>query len=358
MTEPTTAAGSSPLTSLLEAIGPRARRRGEPRTTITVAAAGCAVAVMGVLLIAGDAGVGDGDGGFNRWPGTILAALVVVGGVLAMRTVTRGPVASAGTIAVLLGLPVLVGLATFDTGSFPPFSIDSLLMVTTAGWLVAYVVGPGKGRPAFLGAGLVGAWLSVLQITEQPFSILSFFGLFAEMDDDAFFGAAFRTPDFFVIGLLSLAIGLSYGLATRWLDTRGHHGVATPFAVATIPAVLLGVASLADDLGASVTGLLLVVAGVALAHQGATLGRRATCWIGGLTVVTGVLTVIADAAKSAATAGLLLLLIGLCVVWASQLAHDHLDEPPDIQLSGGIRPFRRPKPHPAPTPKSASESRS
>jgi hypothetical protein len=341
MSEPAAAASPSPLANLLEAIGPRGRRRGEPRTTIVTAAAGCALAVLGVLLVSGDAGIGDGDGGFNRWPGTVLAALVVLGGVLALRTVAKGPVATAGAVAVAVGIPVFVGFATFDANSFPPFSIDAILMVTTAGWLVAYVTGPGKGRPVFLGAGLVGAWLAVLQVTEQPFSILSFFGLFADMDDDAFFGATLRTPDFFVIGLLSLAIGVAYGLATRWLDTRGHHGVATPFAVATIPAVLIGVGSLGDDLGATLTGLLFVVAGVALAHQGATLGRRATCWIGGLTVVGGVVTVVGDAADSAATGGLLLMLIGLVVVWASHLAHERLQEPSETQLTG-IRPFRRP----------------
>jgi hypothetical protein len=346
MSDPSTSVGPEqrPLTALLESIGTRARRRGEPRTTISVAGAGCALAVLGVLLVSGDAGFGDG-GGFNRWPGTILAALVVLGGLLAMRTVARGPVGTAGAVAVFLGLPVLAGFVTLDPDSFPPFSVDGILVITTVGWLAAYVAGPGKGRPVFLGGGLVGVWLSVIQVTEQPFDFPFFvFGFMSFDSDDDFFGASIHEPDLFVIGIVSLAIGIAYGLATRWCDSRGHHGVATPFAVATIPAVALGIGAFGDDLGATVTGLLYVAAGVALAHQGATLGRRATSWIGALTIVNGVGMVVIDAARSPATAGLLLMLVGLCVVWASQLASERRHEPADTQLTGGVRPFRRPKP--------------
>lgn len=348
MTEATTATPSKPtLQGVIDSLGARARRRGEPRSTISVAGAGCAVAVLGVLLISGDAGAGDG-GGFNRWPGAVLSALIVLGGVLAMRTVPRGPVPTAGAVAVLLGIPALIGFTTFEA-KLPPFSPEAFLVLSTGGWLAAYLLGPGRGRPVFLGAALVGAWLSVVQLIEKPFDLFGMGFLvmgFADaegFEDEAFGFGGFHVPDLFVIGVLCLGIAVAYAAATRWCDSRGYRGIGTPFAVATIPALHLGLACLGDDLGATLTGLLFVAAGIALAHHGATLGRRATSWIGGLTVVSGVFVVVVDAVDSAATAGLLFMLIGLCTVWASQLVHTHTREPSDTQLTSGVRPFRGPR---------------
>ncbi|MDQ2647979.1 MAG: hypothetical protein M3Z03_00330 [Actinomycetota bacterium] len=351
MTETTVPASPKrSVATLLESLGVRARRRGEPRTTIAVAGAGCAIAVVGILLISVDSGFG--TGGFNRWPGLVLSALVVFGGLLAMRTVPRGPVATAGCVAVLLGIPTVVVFLTLSTNRFPPFSATSVLFLTTASWLAAYLVGPARGRTVLLGAALVGAWLTLIQVTEGPLDFfpmgLLLFGFNDSSDYDGgmeglSFVGGMSVPDLFVIGVLSLAIGVAYALATRWLDSRDYRGAGTAFAVATIPAVQLGVAALADDLGAGLTGLLYTVAGVALAHQGATLGRRATSWIGGFMVLNGIAVIVIEAADSAATAGLLLMLVGLCTVWAAHLAHTHFGEPADTQLSRGVRPYRKPR---------------
>jgi hypothetical protein len=337
---------------LLDSIGTRARRRGEPRATTSVAAAGCGVAIVGVLLISADTGIGDG-GDFNRWPGTLFAALVVIGGAFLARAFPKGPLATTGTVAIAVGLPVLIGFATFEP-SFPPFSPDAVLYLSTLGWLAAYVAGPTRGRPVLLGAALVGAWLSVLQLIEQPFNLLGI-GLFVfrfsassdgfgdDMGDDfgGPFGGGFHVPDVFVIGILSLGVALAYALMTRWLDGRRYSGAATPFALATIPALSVGLTGVSVELSAPITGVLYMVAGAALAHHGATLGRRATTWIGALAVANGAFFIVIDAVDSAASAGTLFLLIGLGTVAASTLVHARIGEPSDTQMSGGIRPFRR-----------------
>jgi hypothetical protein len=50
-----TAGAGTARSSLLDRLGPRATRRPQPRASIALAGAGCALAVAGVLTLAGDA---------------------------------------------------------------------------------------------------------------------------------------------------------------------------------------------------------------------------------------------------------------------------------------------------------------
>ena len=81
----------------------------------------------------------------------------------------RGPLATAGSVAAALGVPPLLFFLTVDTNELPPYSTEAILFVSTIAWLVTYAVGPGRGRPLFLGAGLIGLWASLLQLTEEVF---------------------------------------------------------------------------------------------------------------------------------------------------------------------------------------------
>src|SRR5690349_6145514 len=84
--------------SFLDSLGPRGLRRAEPRASIALAGAGCALAVVGVLVLAGDAGDGTG-GSFNRVPGVVLATVLVAIGALLMHQVREGALATAGSVA-------------------------------------------------------------------------------------------------------------------------------------------------------------------------------------------------------------------------------------------------------------------
>lgn len=360
MTEPL---GGAPAPSFLDSLGPRTSRRAEPRASIAIAGAGCALAVIGVLIVAGDTGVSDGD--LNRMPGLVLSAIVVAAGLVTLRATSQGAVATAGAVAAALGVPPLMFFLTWDRSGFPPYSTEGILIVSTLAWLGFYAVGPGRGRPFFLGAGLIGLWLTILQLSEQvfdaPFGFMTMMGGSAtarldggggyyegDLGGSGFGGSgfegspfggspfdrgSFQAPDITTLGLLSLGLGLVYLVACRGLDARGRHGIATPFAVATLPTLFAGTVFLADDLEQAGTGLLTLVIGAGLALHGAGGRRRATAWIGGALTALGLATFLADMTDDATIGGMLFMAGGIALVGAGHMIamafneHDEMDDP-------------------------------
>lgn len=350
MTEPL---GVVPATSFLDSLGDRGRRRAEPRASIAIAGAGCALAVLGALVVAGDTGASDGD--FNRVPGIVLSALIVAAGFFTLSAVRQGAMATAGAAAAALGVPPLMFFLTFNQDGFPPYSTDGILIVSTVAWLGAYAVGPGRGRPLFLGAGLIGFWFTVLQVTEKvfeaPFGLLG--GFRAGFDstgsegfdstggsgfDSGLDGPSFHMPDPTTIGLLSLGLGLAYLLVCRWLDKEGHHGAATPFALATLPALFAGTLFMADDLEQAGTGLLAMLLGAGLAFHGATVGRRATAWVGGAATAIGAAVFLGDMTDDATMAGMLFMAVGIGLVAAGHAIAAALSEPDEMAITIDVAP--------------------
>ena len=163
----------------LARLGARAGRRAEPRLWISLAGAGCALAVAGVVIISGDAQVGDeGFSDGSRVPGIILCLVVAAAGYVLLRLFTESPAATAGVTAIALAVPPLFYFLTFDGDGTPPWSAEGILALSALVWLVSYVVGPARGRPLLLGAGLFAVVLLAFQLTEEPFS--------AGLDEGAF----------------------------------------------------------------------------------------------------------------------------------------------------------------------------
>src|SRR5262245_1700450 len=100
--------------SFLDSFGDRGRRRPEPRTSVSLAGAGCALGIVGVLALAADTGLDDGSGDFTKVPGILLSALVIAIGYFVLATVRRGPVATAGAVAAALGVPAFTFFVTLD----------------------------------------------------------------------------------------------------------------------------------------------------------------------------------------------------------------------------------------------------
>jgi hypothetical protein len=332
-----------PPSSFLDSLGARASRRAEPRTSIAIAGAGCALAVLGVLIVAGDTGSSGGD--FNKVPGIVLSALVVAAGFFTLSSARQGAAATAGTVAAALGVPALVFFLTFDQDGLPPYSTDAILIVSTIVWLGAYLVGPGRGRPFFLGAGLIGAWFTLLQLTEDvfdfPFAAMGGWFAYAPTDElgpGAFGVPRFDAPDPTTLGLLSLGLGGVYMAATRRLDTRGRHGTATPFALAALPTLFAGTLLLSDDLEQAGTGLLLALLGASLAYHGSTVGRRATAWVGGGATALGAAVFLADMTDDATIGGMLFLAAGIGLVAGGHAAATALREPDEMAVTIGGPP--------------------
>jgi hypothetical protein len=343
--EPTRSSASPPARGFLDGLGPRGQRRSEPRIAIAVAGAGCALAVLGALIISIDSLDGDGDG-LNRWPGVLLSLALVIAGMVALSKAPETPIGTAGVVAAALGLPAFMVFVTLSETDLPPYDTTAVLVISTVAWVVAWAVGPGRGHPFFLGAGLLGAWWSALELIEglfsAPFTIVgAFFDAFSEpfapgadpFDpgfDGTFGPGSFvepSVPDATTVGLISLLFGIAYLVVGRRLDRAGRFGVGTPFAVATLPCLLLAVTSLADDLDVGGTGALLISLGALLAWHGATVGRRLTTWVGGAGVAIGVATLLSDVSDSALVIGMLYLAAGIGTVAVAHAVGQALSEP-------------------------------
>ena len=330
--------------SLPERLGPRAARRAEPRASIAVAGAGCVLAVIGVLIVSGDTGVGD-SGELNRWPGVILSAAVVALGWFVLANVRTGAVATGGAVAAALGVPPLMFFLTFDQEGLPPYSTEAILGVSTAAWLGAHLWGPGRGRPFFLGAGLLGLWALVLEVTEgvfdAPWGLLGGgWVAYSPTTEDGMLieegmgdASAMTAPDLMTMGMLTLVLGVAYLVIARVLDGSGHHGTATPFAAATLPLLVTAPLLLADDLDTAGTGLLLAAIGAALALNAAASLRRLTTWAGGALVALGVAVFLTEMTDDATVGGMLFLAAGIALVFAGHAYAAARNEPDEMAVT-------------------------
>ena len=359
MTEPQAQQGS-----FLDGLGDRGLRRAEPRASISLAGAGCALGIVGVLVLAADTGLDDETGEFSQAPGVLLSLIVVALGYFVLAAAREGSLATAGTVAAALGVPAFMFFVTFDQDGFPPYNAEAILVVSAAVWLGSYALGPAKGRPFFLGAGLIALWFTVLELVENvfdsPFDGLSFFGSRASQSFEAtgdvidpetgeiissggdlgatsgFEEPTFDPPDPATIGMLSLAFGVAFLLLARWLDRQGRHGAATPLTFAALPCLFVGVAGLSADLEQAGTGVLLAAIGLALAWHGATVWRRATSWIGGAAMALGLAIFLADmAGDNATTGGMLFIAGGIAMVFGGHLLASVLDEPDELAITAG-----------------------
>jgi hypothetical protein len=342
----------------LARLGAWAGRRAEPRLWISLAGAGCALAVAGVVIISGDAQVGeDGFSDGSRLPGIILCLAVAAVGYALLHWFAETPAATAGVTAIALAVPPFFYFLTFDADGAPPWSAEAILALSAVVWLVSYVMGPARGRPLLLGAGLVAVVLLAFQFMEEPFST-GFEATFVDESpfapdeplpgEEPFPGDEFTSqgdePDPTTLGIISLVFGGAYLVSARLLDRRGFAGTATPFVVVSLAAIPAGIAFLGEDLEAAGAGAAAVVAGLAVAWVGARSGRRGSTVIGAGGVALGIVLIIADAMEDSSpmSIGIALLAAGGSVALAAQLLHMQTGESP--QMTPGPSVFGRPDP--------------
>jgi hypothetical protein len=342
----------------LARLGAWAGRRAEPRLWISLAGAGCALAVAGVVTISGDAQVGEDGFDGSRVPGILLCLVLAAAGYVLLHWFAESPAATAGVTAIALAVPPFFYFLTFDADGTPPWSAEGILALSALVWLVSYVMGPARGRPLLLGAGLVAVVLLAFQLTEEPFSA-GFETTFVDESpfapaepfpsdepfpgDDEFAGQG-DEPDPTTLGIISLVFGAAYLVAARLLDRRGFAGTATPFVVASLAAIPAGIAFLGEDLEQAGAGGAAIVAGLVVAWLGARGGRRASTVIGAGGVALGIVLIIADAMEesSPTSIGVALLIAGGAVALGAQLLHMQTGESP--QMTPGPSEFGRPGP--------------
>lgn len=363
--------GPSPTVSkpgwggLLERLGDRVARRAEPRLGIALAGVGTVVIFVGVLVWAGERAAGDPNTGTDSDTtlGVLLCAAVVAAGYALLFWFRRGPLATAGVVATVVGVPLALGFATLDTtpstSTEPdilyalPFSVDAIALVSIAAWLASYFWVPmARGRVFYLAASTLFLWLYVAEKAEAgsagylvtlPLNVLYFPFVYGFSE----FGEGPQLPEPTTIGIVSAILGLGYYAGAVVLDRQGRHGAATPFAVAGLVITAIAIGHLAGDLQAIGTGLVLMVLGTALALHGATQGRRVTTWGWAAAAGLGLVVVLADIFEdTAAGFGVVAILLGIAVILVGHLLTIRFAEPDE--MSGGPSRFTRPRPPTAP----------
>lgn len=322
-------------------LGERAVRRPVPRLGVSLAGAGIALAVVGVLVWGGDyltgphGGGGGGGSSSRRLLGVALSLAVVAAGYALVVLRRRGPLASAGVAASALGVPLLLGFLTFDTSaggrSALPFSLDAVVLVSVLVWLVSYLAVPGaRGHSSYLGLAAVAIWPYLVDKAEpSTFSLTPFLRVL--ISSDAFFGSQGADPDWTTVAVLSLFFGFGYYLAAGLLDRSGRPGPAVPLVVAGFLATATGIAAAAVNLHAIGTGILLIAVGVILAGYGARAGRRFTTWVWSAGVALGATMIIAKlAGHNDAAAGVSLIMAGAVLVLAGHVLAGALREPDEV----------------------------
>ena len=337
-------------------LGDRSIRRPEPRLGIGLAGVGMLMVVFGVVVWAGDhaARAASDDGEADTTLGIILSLVVIAAGMGLLFRFRSGPLANAGVVASALGVPLLMGFATFDdpatsssgfgdeaTPVFAlPFSIDAIALFSIAAWLVAYLWVPhARGRTFYLAATTVFTWLYLAEKVEEGaagyLALLPFSVFFRPLESVASeFGTEeefFSLPDAATIGWISLLVGLAYYGAAVALDRRGRRGAATPFLAVGAVVVPVGIAHLGGDLEAIGCGLLLVLVGSGLAYYGALQGRRFTTWGWCAGAALGVLLIAGDlSGDSSAAFGIAAILLGAGVIALAQVIASNLAEPDEM----------------------------
>ena len=259
---------------------------------------------------------------------------------------------------------------TFDENSFPPYSTEGILIVSTVRVAGRLRRRPGRGRPFFLGAGLIGFWFTILQLTEKvftaPFDLIGAFFFGSSESFDSTGSQIDPTTGEIIVGGGDFDSGGDFGVAptsptrppsaccrsasaspscssARWLDKTAATAPPPRSPSPPSPASFVGVVGLAPDLEAAGTGLLMVAIGLALAYHGATVWRRATTWIGGGVTALGLAIFLGDmAGDDATTGGMLFIAGGIGLVFAGHLIADAIDEPDEMLVTLGVAAVARP----------------
>lgn len=362
----------------LDRLGAWARRRSEPRLWVAIAGAGCLLGLTGLVVIAGDERAPQDGGDGSSTTGIVLFLLVVAAGYLLMYAFREAPAASAGVTAVVVGLPILMFFLTFDEDGGPPVDLEAVLGLSAVAWLLSYVVGPGRGRPLLLAAGLVFTWLFALQVVNEEALIGSLDEGFVVSFDDEIYEGGYDDDydgDYYddyeddgngidiepgddsgsgvtSLGVTSVIFGAGYLVASRLLDRRGFGGTATPFVVAGHIALPIGMAMLDEAVGTAGVGVLLAIAGGLVAWTGARSGRRATTIIGAAEFAIGLAVVVGDTMEDASPSsfGVTLFALGLAVVGLAHLLHLVTGEPSQTTPGPSSFPGRSRQPQPGAWP--------
>jgi hypothetical protein len=312
---------------VLAGLGERTRRRPEPRFTVGLAGAGMGLMFVGIVLWGGDYwahGLSHGLSTNRNLLGGALAAVVTVAGYIVTVTARRGPLTTAGVVAIGVGWPLTLGFMTLDVTNGPlPINFDAIFWVSVIAWLATYLWVPGaRGHTFFIFLAAQGFYTYVLvkNVTSSTFGL-------------DFGGSSGFVPRFHGLGTiaaLSFCFGVGYYVIAYALDRRGKHGPATALVYPAFNALASGIVAWGPDIHEAGVGVLAIVAGLAICWYGGRYGRRITCFAGAAGVVAGIFVLMDKATTDSTTAGVSFVFIGAALVVVAVLLARALREPDDM----------------------------
>ncbi|MDQ1520192.1 MAG: hypothetical protein QOI55_1265 [Actinomycetota bacterium] len=324
---------SAPPTIGANRSGWRAERRGTPWFGHAIAAGGGALVAIGVVAIGGDVYPNGSDD--PGWIGALLCLALIVVAAVALPRVPSA-VRSACVAAIAIAVPGGVGFIFFPgvngLGDVRPF-----FAVTIVLWLLAFVLGPTRGRTLFFGLALLLAFswalTEVADVGSAPFFVPPFASSFSSSLDsssgsgttqfgDSTAPSPFVTetskPNWGEMGGVAGGFAAVYLLGVVLLDARGRRGIATAAVLPGVVALVLAVVFLGTEAkSVVVAGLLSVTAGLFCGSVGAQSHRRFTVWTGAFLATVGALLLtgkIADAATNDSNGDNAATIFGLCTI--------------------------------------------
>jgi hypothetical protein len=272
----------------------------------------------------------------RRFLGFALALIVVVIGYALVVIARTGPLVTAGVAATALGIPLAIEFASLDLTSGDPLNIDAVVWVSVIAYLISYLFVRGaRGHTFYLALALSQLWgYGVSKAGPSTNSIGS--SVVGGVTGSS--NSVVPSVDNDSIAAVSLIFAVAYFLIGWSLDRRGRHGVALPFVVVGIPAMLLGIGALAPDTKQIGTGIILLIVGLVLCCYGGRFDRRFTAWFWGLVAAAGAVTIASKFATQGVSVGITMIVLGVLFAVGGFFAAKAIHEPDDMAVRNAAAP--------------------
>jgi hypothetical protein len=324
-------------------LGWRVAERPAPAFAHVLGAAAGAFAVVAIVAFVVETTSDDPTA-----PGVVFTGGLALAALLA-GIYAAGPIRSACVTALVLCVPLLWIFAVFGGGNVSRGDIRLVYLLIAASYLVLYLLTWTKGRAVLLAGVLifVAGWITFEVAGSGSTEVVPFQSQFDTSQSGSSLGnfttsssdtSSSTAAAALVVGLVFLGVGAA-------LDGRRLEGAATPFVAIGAAEAIAGAVVLGGNESVVLGGVLAIATGTVVGIVGGHGDRRrATTWIGVLTVFGGMVAILVDIAPSSA-AGVGGIAVGFALVLGliAWLLAPRLGEPDD----GDDRPV--PPTPPSPT---------